>query len=265
MQQVKLFIQDFGHIIKVHYRENWWATLIAIGAFAIITLYKYINIITLWSEFGWLDKFASPLESNRELCTFLIVAITIIYTVSCTLKNYGDSKRIHDAMLLPASLNAKFFAEVLYSLVFLPLMMFAILFVADTATVSICTNGVESASLVESLMNYPQYLRSTSFLYTLLLFHSVATVWRADNRWTGRQFVGAIVLFLIFYANSPLKYPFIMSSFAASTPGWITIAFRMDVSWFNCEAAVIISKVFYATAPLMLYAISYFKLKERSL
>ena len=44
MQQIKLFFKDFSRLIAVHYRENWWAGLAAVGIFGIITIYKYINI-----------------------------------------------------------------------------------------------------------------------------------------------------------------------------------------------------------------------------
>ena len=94
---------------------------------------------------------ALPLfNHNRELCTALIVFITAVYSFACTLKTYGDKERIHDAMMLPASHKAKFFAEVLYSLVFIPLVMFVILFVTDTVTALICHSSEENIGLIIS-------------------------------------------------------------------------------------------------------------------
>lgn len=115
MQQIKLFFKDFSRLIAVHYRETWWVGLFAIGALSVVTIYKYINIINIYSNIGWNQELLTLFNHNRELCTALIVFITAVYSFACTLKTYGDKERIHDAMMLPASHKAKFFAEVLYS------------------------------------------------------------------------------------------------------------------------------------------------------
>ena len=117
-------------------------------------IYKYINIINIYSNIGWNQELLTLFNHNRELCTALIVFITAVYSFACTLKTYGDKERIHDAMMLPTSHKAKFFAEVLYSLVFIPLVMCVILFVTDIATALICQNSEENIVLINADKEY---------------------------------------------------------------------------------------------------------------
>lgn len=264
MQQIKLFFKDFSRLIAVHYRENWWAGLAAVGIFGIITIYKYINITIIYSEFGWNKECIIVFENNREFCTALIVFITAVYSFACTLKTYGDKERIHDAMMLPASHKAKFFAEVLYSLVFIPLVMFVILFVTDIATALICHSSEENVGLINTDKEYIYSL--PSYLYAILFFHSITTLWRADNSHIAvRTVVVMTILFLAFYVNTPLTYPFIWSDFTGVTREGLHIVFNMEISWASSELGKILHNLIYGTLPIMLYAISYYKHKERSL
>ena len=264
MQQIKLFFKDFSRLIAVHYRENWWVGLFAIGALSVVTIYKYINIINIYSNIGWNQELLTIFNHNRELCTALIVFITAVYSFACTLKTYGDKERIHDAMMLPASHKAKFFAEVLYSLVLLPLIMFVILFVTDIATALICQNSEENIVLINADKEYIYSL--PSYLYAILFFHSITTLWRADNSHIAvRTMVVMTILFLAFYVNTPLTYPFIWSDFTEVTREGLHIVFNMEISWASSELGKILHNLIYGTLPIMLYAISYYKHKERSL
>ena len=267
MQQIKLFFKDFSKLIAVHYRENWWAGLAAVGIFGIITIYKYINITIIYSEFGWNKECIKVFENNREFCTFLILAITTIYTLVCTLKKYSNKQRVHDGMMLPASQSAKFAADTLYSLVIIPFIMFATLFLADTVTSLICIHDEESFEFMDAVMGYPEYIYSTtSFLYSLLLFHSIATLWRVgNNHLISRLTVGTIILFFLLYDNAPSTYPFISSDCGRVTTEGLIVLIRTEVSWAPYELEKILSNLFYGTLPIMLYVISYFRLKEHSL
>lgn len=270
-------LRDLRNLGLQYVHEKWLRDVLILLGFTVVAAWFYVSDIILFNDLSYYELYEG-INRVRGIVTMLWIVATIFYSFFTLFAGYGDVRRAYAGMLLPASTEAKFAWELLRTLVIFPAAALGAWYAFDAAymcrAVARIPEAPEVLAAVESIgarivavrepLNYLPCM-----LYVLVFFNSAAMVARSCTSRTAAVVLMAAAL--IFPAMPFMDlYPFIS---AENHVRWgiqvndfhSAVTWRSRVSWCSCMTEYVLRYAWYAALPAVLYAFSYFKLKERRL
>ena len=259
-------IKEIGRLIVLHFKQNWPYALAFIAGFTIITAYMYIDELINVPESLWKGIKVRHYKLIREDIMIWFLVVIWLYSFVTMFRGYARRQRLHDTLMLPINRNSKFAAEILCSLVIIPLTLAAIW--ASIDAFDIIYHGFPSE--FHSMEWYYGTFSETDFWYAhilILSIHSLITLWQASRDVKLIIGICAVTVAMLFITGyTDIFYPFtfgdinIYSNIRVAT----SQIDYMDISIIPIKLAKGIQFAFIGAIPFALYTLAYYKFKERN-
>lgn len=259
-------IKEIGRLIVLHFKQNWPYALAFIAGFTIITAYMYIDELINVPESLWKGIEVRHYNLIRENIKIWGLVAIWLYSFVTMFRGYARRQRLHDTLMLPINRISKFLAEIICSLVIMPIVLVTIW--ASIDAIDIIYHGFPSE--FHSMEWYYGGTSSETVWYAhilILSIHSLITLWQASRDIKLVIGICAVTVAMLFISGyTDILYPFTFGDINIYTN--IKVATSQinyfDISIIPIKLAKGIQFAFTSAIPFALYTLAYYKFKERN-
>lgn len=274
-------LKDIYNLFFQYFREHWLRDLLILLGFTtlvpMIYLFKleevgasYISstdILTNRASMTEFRLFLKWIDFARSSVIYAWIVAVAFYSLLTLFNGYGDIRRSYATLLLPSRTSAKFIWEVSRTLILFSLITLGLWYIVDMVFITtFISNYPNPTELIDKFNPFYEYIIATReplnyipyVLYTLVWCHCIAMIAKSNiNR------VLAVIIALVGFALAAIgpfgSYPFVQIDYVYEKG----IYWKSVISWSSCTMGYLISYIWYAVLPMMIYVWNYFKLKER--
>ncbi len=276
-------LRDLYNLFFQYFRQYWMRDLLILLGFATFVPIIYLLMLDhvgasylssvgiytnskLMAEFGLISK---GINLSRNSIIYAWIATISLYSLLTLFNGYSNLRRSYATLLLPSKTFAKFIGEILRTLILFSLITLGVWYIVDFVIINtFISNYSDPVRFIDRLNPFYKYIFATSeplnyipwVLYTLVWCHCIAMIVKS-----GINRVMAIAIALVGFTLTLIgpfgRYPFIQIDYIYDKG----IYWRSMISWCSSTTGYIISYIWYAALPIMIYVWNYFKLKERKI
>ena len=254
MLNIKVFMQEYWQLIKLHLANNKRMLLCVVAAFVL-----FCGAMYLGNGYRY---------ANRDYVFVFMVILSAGYALFVSMNDYYQHRKVYSAQLLPASGGAKFLSEITIPLIVIPLVLTLIHTVIDLTVFLRIDNEAYDCPLKQWNIGCADWLVIPASKYIFITANSVATLLKTRVNWVSAIMIGVSFLFLILMDKIGVmdNYPGVSCYFrpihCAANNSYTSV--MVHSAWGGSDITLWATRIWLWILPIACYVWAYFRFKEWS-